>query len=279
MLFAPANRRDLAPKLARSGADAAILDLEDGVAPSGKDDARLAVSESLPTMAESNPDLPVFVRVNAASSQWFAEDLAVALDSGASGIVIPKIESPESVEQVQGAIDERGLTGVDVLAGVESAAGVHHVEAILAAGPSVCYFGAEDYVADIGGIRTRAGQEVLYARSRVALAAHINQVTALDQVVLEFHDDERFVEDAQFGRAIGYQGKICIHPSQVPLANRCFTPTDEQIERSRRLLDQHAAAAVQGLGVIEFDGQMVDEPLVRQARRVVAIADAIGASR
>jgi citrate lyase subunit beta/citryl-CoA lyase len=104
-------------------------------------------------------------------------------------------------------------------------------------------------------------------------------VTALDQVVLEFHDDERFVEDAQLGRAIGYQGKICIHPRQVPLANQCFTPTDEQIERSRRLLDQHAAAAVQGLGVIDFDGQMVDEPLVRQARRVVAIAEAIGAGR
>jgi citrate lyase subunit beta/citryl-CoA lyase len=128
------------------------------------------------------------------------------------------------------------------------------------------YFGAEDYIADIGGRRTRAGAEVLYARSRVALAAHLAGLPALDQAVMDLADDEHFLADAAGGRDLGYQGKICIHPRQVALAHQVFTPTPAELSRAREIV----AAGQSGVAVV--DGQMVDEVHVRMARAVLARA-------
>jgi citrate lyase subunit beta/citryl-CoA lyase len=124
-------------------------------------------------------------------------------------------------------------------------------------------------------VRTRGSIESLYARSKVVLACRMASVASLDQVVLEFRDPERFIEDAAVGLALGYEGKICINPSQVPLAHQCFSPSLERVERSRRMLAVYEAAGREGIGVIEFEGQMIDEPMVRQARRAVAITDAL----
>lgn len=279
MLFAPANRRELVPKLARSGADAAILDLEDGVAPSGKDDARAVILAGVSTLVGDVPTPPFFVRVNPPGSVWFEEDLDVAVRDGIAGVVLPKIEDQAPIDQVRALAQERGLEHFDVLAGIETAAGVANVERIFAARPEICYFGAEDYTADMGGERSPLGLEVLYARSRVVLAARMSNVTAMDQVVVEFRDDEKFIEDAALGRSLGYHGKICINPRQVPLANACFSPSAADVDRSRQLLELYRQAGEQGLGVIEFEGSMVDEPLVQRARRVAAIAEAIAARR
>jgi len=122
----------------------------------------------------------------------------------------------------------------------------------------------------MGGVRTESSLEVLYARSRVALAARVAGVQSLDQVVTTFNDDDLFLTDATQGRALGYGGKLCIHPAQVPLANRAFSPSPEEIERARRLLAAFDAATARGDAVIDFEGQMVDEPLARHARAVLA---------
>jgi citrate lyase subunit beta/citryl-CoA lyase len=111
---------------------------------------------------------------------------------------------------------------------------------------------------------------VLYARSCVALAARIAGVLAIDQVVTAFGDDAGFLEDAALGRSLGYGGKLCIHPAQVPLANRAFSPSPEEVDRARRLLAAYEAAATRGEAAIDFEGQMVDEPLARHARAVLA---------
>jgi citrate lyase subunit beta/citryl-CoA lyase len=136
------------------------------------------------------------------------------------------------------------------------------VDELLGAPVTAAYFGAEDYVADVGGVRTVANIEVLYARSRVALAARLAGVHALDQIVAAFDDDVRFVADAREGRAIGY-GKLCIHPRQVRLADEVFRPSPDDLAHARRLLVSYDAGVSAGQAPVVFDGQIVDEPMAR----------------
>jgi citrate lyase subunit beta/citryl-CoA lyase len=137
---------------------------------------------------------------------------------------------------------------------------------LLAERPDAAYFGAEDYIADLGGRRSTAGTEVLYARSGVCLAAHLSGVAALDQAVVAVRDGEAFRVDAEQGREIGYRGKICLHPLQVELAHEIFTPSPAEVDHARAVLQ----AAEQGVGVV--DGQMVDAVHVTLARGVLARA-------
>jgi len=148
------------------------------------------------------------------------------------------------------------------------------VRELLVAPVVVAYFGAEDFVADMGGVRTLGSAEVLYARSRVALAARLAGVPAIDQVVTRLDADDHFLVDAADGRALGYAGKLCIHPAQVALAHRAFTPSAEEVERARRLIAAYDESVAAGHAAIAFEGQMVDEPLARHARAVLAAADA-----
>jgi citrate lyase subunit beta/citryl-CoA lyase len=183
--------------------------------------------------------------------------------------VVPKLDSTAGVAAVAEALGQVGLGDVPVMAGIETVAGVVRVDDVLQPPVRLAYFGAEDFIADIGGMRTEEGTEVLYARSRVALAARMAGVHAFDQIVPTFSDDERFLADARQGRAIGYRGKMCIHPAQVPLANEVFAPSDEDRDRARRLLTAYEQAAEAGKGAIVFEGQMVDEPMARHARALL----------
>ncbi|MGR6999392.1 HpcH/HpaI aldolase/citrate lyase family protein [Yinghuangia aomiensis] len=135
------------------------------------------------------------------------------------------------------------------------------------------YFGGEDYIADMGGRRTRRGDEILFARSQVAIACRLSGVAAIDTVVLGFDSRDEFNEDSQVGRDLGYSGKMCIHPAQVPWAKDLFTPSREEVERALRLLAAYEDATARGLGTLKFEGQMVDTPLVLQAQRIVTMAD------
>src|SRR5262249_660407 len=155
----------------------------------------------------------------------FVEDVSEACPAELTGIVVPKLETPEQVDVVMRTLEDGGLGHVHVIAGSETALGVDNAREVYRPPVAVCYFGAEDSAADRGGVRTESSLEVLYARSRVALAARIAGVQALDQVVTTFGDDDRFLTDAAQGRTLGYGGKLCIHPAQVPLANRAFSPS------------------------------------------------------
>ncbi len=256
-------------KLPRSGPDAVVLDLEDAVAASGKADARVVARELGEQLASEHPGIAVYVRVNAVVSEWFADDMGVALHPGLAGVVVPKLESAAQVQIVADALGAAGCPDLAVLAGIETAAGVARVGEVMQPPVTVAYFGAEDFIADMGGIRTPGSQEVLYARSRVVLAARLAGVHPLDQIVAGYDDEAAFVADAEAGRALGYRGKVCIHPSQVAWANRVFTPSEEALERARRLLAAYEAAARTGEAVIVFEGQMVDEPMARRARALL----------
>ncbi len=269
LLFAPGNKAEVLAKLPRSGPDGVVLDLEDAVPADAKAEARTVVAEVAPTLIAEHPDLAVFVRINAVPSEWFADDLT-AVGPEITGVVVPKLESADQVATVLGQLPE----GLVVVAGLETAAGVARAEEVLAHDRvPVGYFGAEDFIADMGGVRTAEGTEVLFARSAVALAARLTGTLALDQVVTDLQDEGRFRADAAVGRSLGYRGKLCIHPAQVAWAHESFSPSAAEVDRARRLLDAYGRAKAAGSAAIAFEGQMVDEPLARQAQALLDAAD------
>ena len=270
-LYAPASRPELLPKLPRSGPDGVIIDLEDAVAPSAKPQARPVAAAAARELRRAHPHLAIFVRVNGTDTEWFEGDMAEALVPELTGVVVPMLESAAAVELVAARLEPLGPLGV--MAGLETVAGVERAAEVLRPPVIAAYFGAEDYIADMGGVRTPENTEVHYARSRVAVACRLAGVLALDQVVVKLRDEEVFTADARQGRSLGYKGKLCIHPAQVPWANRVFTPSPEEVERARRMLALYTEAQRTGAGAVSFEGQMVDEPLARQARTLLAAAD------
>jgi len=271
LLFAPAVRPDFIAKLPERGADAVVVDCEDATPAGAKDLARQHVRDHVPALAEK---CKVTVRVNAVASEWFADDINDGVVPEVAAIVVPKIDSVDALNTVSAALEGNGLGHIGVIAGIETGLGVADARLLLAHERVVAaYFGAEDFIADMGGIRTASNEEVLYARSAVALAARLGGVPLLDQVVTDFRDDDRFVAECAQARAIGYSGKLCIHPGQVALANAAFIPSADEVDRARRLLEVYENATSEGLAAIDFEGQMVDEPLAVQARRIIATAD------
>ena len=258
VLFVPANRPELAAKAPRSAPGAVVLDLEDAVPPAAKVGARGSAARAA---AELAGVVPVCVRVNPPGTEWFADDVA-ALPPGLAAVVVPKLESAAQLVEVAGALGDRA-----VVAGLETVRGVADAREVLRPPVAACYFGAEDYVADLGGVRTPGNAEVAWARSFVAVAARLAGVPALDMVTIDFGDDDRFVREAREARALGYAGKMCVHPAQVALAEVAFRPTDDEVDRARRLLAAFEAA---GGETIAFDGQMVDEVVAARARAVSA---------
>jgi citrate lyase subunit beta / citryl-CoA lyase len=272
LLFAPASRPDVLVKLPQKGPDGAVIDLEDAVPAAAKAQARPHARNVGTELVEENPGLAVYVRINGVLTEWFDDDVASGLAPGITGVVVPKLESADQLDVVVEALEASELAHLQVVAGIETAAGVEAVGDLFRPPVTVAYFGAEDFVADMGGVRTPEGDEVLYARSRVALAARLAGVHALDQIVASFRDDERFLADAERGRSIGFRGKLCIHPDQVAMANRVFSASAEEVDRARRLLAAYEEATTRGEAAIAFEGQMVDEPLAQQARTVLANA-------
>ncbi len=253
LLFVPGGRPDRIAKVTRSAPDAVVVDLEDAVAQSEKDTARPGAIEAVDALEHG--DTVVLVRVNPPGSPWFAADVAAVAASRAAGVVLPKLERADEVAQLRAMLPE----GAVVIAGLETCRGVADCRALLEGGVDGAYFGAEDYIADLGGRRTTAGEEVLYARSQVVLAARLSGVLAIDQAMVAVRDGDRFRVDAEQGRALGYQGKICLHPTQVEIAREVFTPSEEEIAHARAVV----AAGASGVGMV--DGQMVDDVHLRMA--------------
>jgi citrate lyase subunit beta/citryl-CoA lyase len=266
LLFVPGGRADMIAKVGRSDPDAVALDLEDAVAAPDKGTARATVVAALGALEIRGL---VLVRVNVPGGPWFADDVAALAGTRVDGVVLPKLERADQLAQLHEALPDAVVVG-----GIETARGVADSRELLAAGAAAglvaAYFGAEDFVADMGGRRTAAGTEVLYARSQVALAARLAGVVALDQVVTAVRDDAAFRADAEAARALGYRGKLCIHPQQVPITHEVFTPSDEEVAHARRVIE----ASADGVGLL--DGEMVDDVHVRMARSTLARAATSG---
>jgi citrate lyase subunit beta/citryl-CoA lyase len=257
LFFVPGSRPDMIAKIPRWQPDVAVVDLEDAVPASQKEAGRWSAVEAMGRLDAGTT--VVLVRVNPPGTPWYAEDVAAVADSAAQGVVLPKYQAAEAIPALRSALPD----GAYVVVGLETVGGVMDSRDLLAAGVDAAYFGAEDYVADIGGRRSAAGTEVLWARSQVMAAAHLAAVGAIDQAVMAVRDVEAFVADAAAGRAIGYTGKICVHPRQVASAHEVFTPTDSEVEHARAVL------AAAGSGVAVVHGEMVDDVHVRMAETVL----------
>jgi citrate lyase subunit beta/citryl-CoA lyase len=272
LLFAPANRLDLVAKFPASRADCVVVDLEDGTPAGERPSARQTLKKAVESAAGR---APVYIRVNEIASGDHADDMAAVLGTAAAGVVVPKIADAAAVATVLKTLG----AGRTIIAGIESISGVLNADAIAAASPAIAalYFGAEDFGAEMGARRTLEGTEVLYARSRVVLAARAARVPAVDQAVIQIRDDAQFRRDAEMGRNLGYEGKICLNPKQTALANEVFAPSAAEVERARRLIAVYEAAQKKGQGAIDFEGQMVDGPLLKNAQAIVAAAERGGA--
>ncbi len=288
-MFTPGDRPEMLRKAPSAGADVIVFDLEDAVAPDSKAGAREAVREVL-SDPDFDPDCEVCVRVNptgiaadddlrgvlggsrdgAADDESSAANAAETLDS----VMLPKVESADDAETLADLLDERDAE-VPILALVETAAGILSAESI-AGVPEVdaLVFGAEDLAADIGATRTDEGTEVLHAREHVVLAASAADVDAIDTVYTDIEDIEGLRAETEFAIELGYDGKMAIHPAQVAPVNEAFTPDPERVEWAERVLAAKREADAEDRGVFRVDGEMVDAPLVTQAERVLAYAEA-----
>jgi len=264
LLFSPGDRPEMMRKGPASGADVVILDLEDAVAPDRKAEAREAVAEVL-SDPEFDPGCEVCVRVN---PSMLDEGLPVLLDGDPrlDALLLPKVESAADVERVGAALDEYGADPA-LVALAETAAGVLHAEQVAAAdGLEAIIFGSEDLSADIGASPSE-GDEVLYARQHVVLAASAAGVDAIDTVFTDIEDTDRLAEETAFAAQLGYDGKMAVHPGQVPVVNEAFTPDPEAVEWAEKVLAAREAA--DGRGVFRVDDEMIDAPLLARAERVM----------
>ncbi len=270
MLFAPGNKAELLQKFSKIQPDAAIIDLEDAVPDSEKGIAR----ENLQKFGTSFKDekFSLYTRVNPVSSEFFESDIE-AISPYLDGIVIPKISSVKELREAEKMLSTTSFAS-RIVVGIETVRGLMSAQEILSSNSVIAtYFGAEDYIADLGGIRTASNEEVLFARSQMGMLGRFAGIPVLDQIVADFSDTERFTKEAMQARSLGFSGKLCIHPSQVILANESFSPREEEVARAKELLSVYENAVSQGSASIVFDGQMVDEALAKQARRILDLSN------
>lgn len=264
-LFVPALRApEWLPKGIASGADALIVDLEDATAPDEKDRAR----EVVRGLALPRGQRPVMVvRVNAGPRERHEADLRAAVDSGASAVVLPKVEDP-------GEVRAAGWTGLALVVMVETAKGLLRAAEIAAAQEhvSALAFGSFDFSADVGATPSADGIELLYARSHIAAAAAAAGAVAIDTPWLDLKDTSGAAREAAAARRLGFSGKLAIHPSHVDPINAAFTPGEDEIAEAEALLAAFDGAVAAGTGVATYKGRMIDRPLALAARRVLARA-------
>ena len=283
-LIAPANRPKQIAKFATLNADVSTLDLEDGTPPSDKDSARDSIAKQIADLRAAGMKGKIYVRLNDPASGRIEADLKASLDAKVDGVVIPKVATQDDVRRIAMEIAEaerRMSRSFGIIAGIESARGVMNVQSIAFGDSHLVglYFGAEDFATDLWGARrTPESTEVLYARSRVVLAAKGARINAIDQAVLAVHDDAFFTMECEFARNLGYDGKVCLNPRQAELANKLFSPTAAEVDYSLRLLSAADEAEHDGRGVIAFEGKMVDGPLIKRAQRIVSVGRQSGIS-
>jgi citrate lyase subunit beta / citryl-CoA lyase len=275
LLFAPGNSARRVEKALGLDADAVILDLEDAVAIPEKAGTRRMVAEALERPRRGR----LYVRVNAMSTDWSYGDLVAVARRGADGIVLPKVEGADQLRTADWLIAalerEHGLPsgGIDLIPIVETALGFSNLRAIAAAGTRTrrIAFGAGDFCLDLGIAWSRDERELLPYRAAFVVASRAAGIEPpLDTVWVDLRDPEGFARSAARAAALGFQGKMCIHPDQVPPANTAFAPDAAEVDRARRVIAAFAAAEARGLASIQLDGQFIDYPIVQRARHVLA---------
>ena len=281
LIFVPGNRENMLERARSFSADIIMVDLEDSVPPGEKAAARDMAREWVPALRAEGKR--VMVRVNSLDTGLTRPELEAVVSPSLHGISLGKVESVRDIRTVDSL-----LSPLEAAAGIQAgslriipwvetakamwdarsvAEGSHRVAAIA--------FGAEDFTNDMGIERTDTGAEVTVPRSWVPVAARAAGVGGLDSPFVRFRDPDALRDDAQRARRMGYTGKFAIHPAQLEIINETFSPSAEEIEYARRVVEAWDAAEAAGRGSLALDGRMVDVPVVKRAQNLLALADSI----
>ncbi len=275
-LYMPGTNARAHEKAKTLAADVLIFDLEDSVAPEAKAEARNRVCAAIGGGGFGGRE--ILVRVNAIATPWAEDDLRAAALCGADGIVLPKVADPADVRAAGEILDGEGC-GATLWAMMETA------RAVLAAPEIACAhermagltMGLEDLAKELKAEVDPARTAMLYVLERCILAARANGLGAVDAVYPAFDDDAGFAAACAQGRMLGFDGKQVIHPRQIEAANAAFAPSAEAVAEARRVIEAFAEAASRGEHVAKLDGRMVEALHAAEARRLIALADAIAA--
>jgi citrate lyase subunit beta/citryl-CoA lyase len=283
-------------KALASGADAVFLDLEDAVAPESKSGARGDVVLALRELDWGGR--PTLFRANALDTRWFYRDVVEVVEGAGEAldaVLVPKVNRPEDLHAVAVLLDgielEKDLEPgkVELEAQIETAEGLTNVDAIARSTGRLraLHFGPGDFAASLGmpqtSIGTRdewdeayPGHRFGYVMQRIVVAARAAGLRALDGPVADHRDEEGLREACRVARALGFDGKWCIHPAQVPVVNEVFSPTEYEVSWAKKVVGAYEEANAAGSGAISVDGQMVDAASIRMARRTLDLAPGQG---
>jgi citrate lyase subunit beta/citryl-CoA lyase len=282
LLYTPGHRASMVARVLDGGLpttpDVALLDLEDGVPPAERENARRVLAEAI---VPARGRCLRFVRIGRSTSDDSEADLAAVVRHGLDGVVVPKVGRAEELDMVDDMLRERERAAgmrertVRVIAAIETAAGLIDAPRIARAPRLVgLMFGSEDFASDLGLATRREGEAVAltYARSAIVVAAGAARILAFDGIWPDFHDEAGLRADAVRGRQLGFAGRQCIHPDQVAVVNEIFSPTADEVEHARRVVDAFEDGIGRGLGAVAVVGEMLDAPIVARARRVLRVA-------
>lgn len=280
-LFVPGNRPDRVDKAVATAADRVIIDLEDAVAISQKKETRPLVRDKVITHSARG----VLVRVNGLETEFMMGDLEAVVVNELGGLVLPKIENSQQVGKIHRLLVDcekqqrlqAASTAVILL--VESALGVQNIFQISTAATELdreflIALGAADYALDMGIEITKEGSELVYPRSRIAVACRAAGIAPpLDTpFMIDLKDIQALKDDAARAKQLGFQGKLCIHPNQIEPVHVVFTPSAEEISFAQRVVDAFEAEEARGSAAIKVDGKFVDYPVVERSRRILQLA-------
>jgi citrate lyase subunit beta/citryl-CoA lyase len=279
VLYMPgANERAL-EKAQTIPADALILDLEDAVSPDAKEEARERVCAAASSGSYGRRE--VTIRANGIGTQWHDADLKAIAAAGPSAVVVPKINSAADVNAIERALEAGGAPDrTRIWAMLETPVAVLHAEEICGASErlAVLVMGTNDLVKELRAARVPGRHPLLGGLGLSVLAARAHNKVILDGVYNDIKDEAGFAAECRQGREMGFDGKTLIHPSQVEPCNAAFAPTADEVEGANRIIAAFEEAEADGRGVVTVDGRMIESLHVEEARRTLAIAEAIAAT-
>lgn len=277
-LYMPGSNARALEKGKSLAADVLIFDLEDGVAPEMKDEARARIAATIKAGGYGRREL--VIRINSLGSPWFETDLRTLAGSGADAILIPKVDDKETVRRAAGLLGDAGAPGgLGIWCMIETPLGVLNAREIAGASARLgaLLLGSADLSKELHALHTKDRLPLLTSIGLLILAARAHGLAVLDAPHFDLADDEGFAESCRQGRAYGFDGKTLIHPKTIEAANRIYGPSAEDIAWARKIAAAHRAAAAEGKGVTVVDGKLIEGLHVVEAERLVALADTIAA--
>ncbi|EAM9431392.1 TPA_asm: CoA ester lyase [Salmonella enterica] len=274
LLFLPGNNPSMLQNGGVFGADAVILDLEDAVSPQEKDAARSLVSHALYKVNYGTSRKTV--RINPLDCGG-EKDIAAIVPCEPDALILPKIDNVEMLHDVVSLIERAEKPGqktVKIIPLLETPLSIIHAYGIATADPRVwaISFGAEDYTAALGAVRSCTGEEILSARTAIINAASAAGIDSIDTPFTDAQDENGLEQDSLFARRLGFKGKLAINPRQIDIIHQAFSPTSKDIRWAQRVVEALEQAKKQGAGVIALDGKMIDAPIVLRAERTLVLA-------